>query len=177
MNSRSSACTQAGRLSFQKSHAIAGLISDWFEISMWELPAMSKQGSDLGHYASGARRPGWSKSGRMGARRAETRRSGTRFTTAVPEGGRPTIRNAKVTEQLVDQVNEVLRPVRKDHTSCAMLFRRQRKLARGQKLSIETVSSRRYQAQTRSLAALVHQESPVGLGDTLPGCADVAAHQ
>lgn len=41
MNSHSSACSQAGRLSFQKSYAITGLISDWFEISMWELPAMS----------------------------------------------------------------------------------------------------------------------------------------
>ena len=40
----------------------------------------------------------------MVARRAETRRSGTRFTTAAPEGGRPTIVNANVTEQLVVQM-------------------------------------------------------------------------
>jgi hypothetical protein len=51
---------------------------------------MSKLESDLGHHASGARGPGWSKSVRMEARRAETQRSGARFTTAAPEGIRPT---------------------------------------------------------------------------------------
>jgi hypothetical protein len=42
----------------------------------------------------------------MGARRAETRRSGARFTTAVPGGVRPTTDNAKIIEQLVDQMTE-----------------------------------------------------------------------
>lgn len=59
----------------------------------------------------------------MEARRAETRRSEARFTTAAPGGVRPTIGNTMVTEQLVDQMTEALRPAHKDHTFCATLTR------------------------------------------------------
>lgn len=92
---------------------------------------MSKQEGESDRSASGARRPRWSENGRMVARRAETRRSGDRFTTAAPEGGRTTTGNANVTEQLVDQMTEALRPARKDRMSCAMLPRRQKTLAHG----------------------------------------------
>lgn len=61
----------------------------------------------------------------MVARRAETRGSGARFTTAGPEGGRPADGNANVTEQLVDQMTEALRPARKDRMFCAMPPRHQ----------------------------------------------------
>ena len=61
----------------------------------------------------------------MVARRAETRGSGARFTTAGPEGGRPADGNANVTEQLVDQMTEALRPARKDRMSRAMPPRHQ----------------------------------------------------
>jgi len=61
----------------------------------------------------------------MAARRAETRRSGARFTTAAPEGGSPTTGNANVTEQLVGQMTEALRPTRKDRMSRAMPPRHQ----------------------------------------------------
>lgn len=81
---------------------------------------MSKQAGESDRSASGARRPGWSKSVRMEARRAETRHHGARFTTAAPGGVRPTTGNAQITEQLVDQMTEALRPARKDRMSCAM---------------------------------------------------------
>ena len=61
----------------------------------------------------------------MEARRAETLRSGARFTTAAPGGGRPAIGNAKITEQLVDQMTEALRPTRKDRMSRAIPPRHQ----------------------------------------------------
>ena len=67
----------------------------------------------------------------MVARRAEIRGSGARFTTAGPEGGRPADGNANVTEQLVDQMTEALRPARKDHMFFAMLPRRQRTPSQG----------------------------------------------
>lgn len=61
----------------------------------------------------------------MEARRAETQRSGARFTTAAPEGGSPTTGTANVTEQLVDQMTEALRPARKDRMFRAMPPRHQ----------------------------------------------------
>jgi len=87
---------------------------------------MSKQVDESARSASGARRPRWSKSVRMEARRAETRRHGARFTTAAPEGIRPTALMKKVTEQLVVEMTEAQPPARKDHTFCAMLLRRQK---------------------------------------------------
>ena len=86
---------------------------------------MSKQEGELDRSASGARRQWWSKNVRMEARRAETRHHGARFATAVPGGGRPTTGNAKITEQLVDQMTEAQRPARKDRMSRAMLPRHQ----------------------------------------------------
>lgn len=86
---------------------------------------MSKPEGESDRSASGARRPGWSKSVRMKARRAETRHYGARFTTAGPVGVRPTTGNAQITEQLVDQMTEALRPARKDRMFCAMPPRHQ----------------------------------------------------
>lgn len=48
-----------------------------------------------------------------------------------PRRGRPTTGNANVTGQLVDQITEAQRPVRKDHTFFATLLRRQKTPSRG----------------------------------------------
>lgn len=63
----------------------------------------------------------------METRRAENRQHGVRLTTAAPGGGRPTTGNAQITEQLVDQMIEALRPARKDRMfpQCHLVARRQ----------------------------------------------------
>lgn len=92
---------------------------------------MSKHEGESDRCASGARRSRWSKSVRMEARRAETRHHGARFTTAAPGGVRPPTGNAQITEQLVDQMTEALRPARKDRMFCAMPPRHQTTPSRG----------------------------------------------
>lgn len=60
-----------------------------------------------------------------GSPKGRAQRSGARFTTACPEGGRPTTGNANVIEQFVDQMTEALRPAHKDRMFCAMPPRHQ----------------------------------------------------
>ncbi|MNF66643.1 hypothetical protein D3C85_1059930 [compost metagenome] len=98
----------------------------------------------------------------MEARRAETRHHGARSTTAAPGGGRPTIGNAKITEQLVGRMTEALRPARKDRMSCAMLPHRQKTPLHEQRQSTGIAFARHCQVQTKSSTVPAHLKRPNG---------------